>query len=1186
MEQCFGHSIYRYQEVSHLNVRGNIWILLLIAMFASYIDSFAQTIVAQQNGRFRICKGSITDSDKASNKSDYEHNENSTLTLSIPDAKSITLKFGSFCTEKDNDVLRIFDGKDTFAPLLGTWSGNVGPGSISSSDSVITMHFKSDKSISCSGWKAQVVVQTIKPTPIKFNQSATGTSKPSCKDSVIKIATDVAIPCDSFNVSNTQITGPNSPVLSKIKALNCVNGKSTLFEMTISNRLTLNGSYKINHSHGYKDFCDSTYFLQSSFNFSITNCPILVELQSNKDTICKGDCLQLTLKVTGGDSTKYKYYWTPSSVVGKGPHTQCLTSNRKYTIKVDDGASVPGYDTLDIVVLDPPKAQQDTSVCYYSNNFLLKSSPSGGTWKGPGIVNAKTGEFKPNAVWGTVKVWYQIGSCADTVAITVNAPYNYENVFCPNKSAFPLYWYGPAGGSWTGPKVTSAGLFTPDTAGTYVVTYEWKGCKSTKTVFVQSIKVPERDTVCESVTGATLTFSPKGLYPNYFAGLTNYYTGTYNPSLMGGPKDYRIIYQAQGGCRDTTVVTVLPSDAGLNDTFCPTAGNQILKTFRPITNYTWKSKGINGVGSIYNTSWWGQGKTNIDTLILKTSKCTDYKLVHVLPTKVLSPDTLVFCQEDTTTSFAQKGVKLSVPGGKWYGFGVVKNIAFDPRVTGVGTFLVRYSTKGCDDTLVVVVRNKPFIQMDTSICLNIKQLKLFKKDNNGVFWGVGIAKNSDLFLPAVSGPGKHIVFYKSSEGCGNQVSITVDTVPKIAFSSPTYFCNKDSSFDLIAMPIGGSWIGTGVQNNTLNPKLAMSGNHRLYYSLNVNACPAKDSLQVYVDLPLSVQISPSIDSACYGDILTLEATVNGGLIAYHELKWSHGQLGNKTYYTAKQTGELIAIARDGCSDPSMDTARILVHPRIWSKTLVSDSVCRGQKGWAFVTLGNGNPVKRSWSHDPQYIGDTLFAFADNRYRVTLIDKNSGCMGDTIVEIPGYKAIQAGFSIQTQNNEKCLTPLDANTVFFNQSTGGTSGTWHWGDGTSNPFVPNQNEIHTFAGTQSSYKVMLSIRNEGNCTDTATENICYKDTVIYYLPTAFTPNGDGINDRLDCAFWGTSEIQVRIINRWGEIVFESTENNITWDGNYNGNPCMEGTYAMVIEYKGNKQGKRIAYSAVTLLRTKSQ
>lgn len=1149
-------------------------------------DAVSQTTIAQQNGRFRICKGTITDSDKALNRSDYDHNENSTLTLSIPGAKSITLNFSSFCTEKDNDILRIFDGKDTFAKLIGAWSGNVGPGNISSTDSQVTLHFISDKSIKCSGWKASVVIQTIKPSPFKFLQASVGISLPSCKDSTIKLATDFAIPCDSVNLNNTSMSGPKGAKITKIKALNCSNGLSKLFELTVTGGLTLNGLYKITHQHGYRDYCDSVYFLQSLYNFSISNCPILVDLKSNKDTICKGDCVKLTLTATGGDSTKYKYTWTPAGLSGKGPITQCLNVNRKYTIKLEDGSSVPGYDTIDIVVLDPPKAQSDTSVCYYNPNFKLRATPMGGTWKGPGIVNAQTGEFKPNAVWGTVKVWYQIGSCADTVAVTVSAPYNYENVFCPNKNAFPLYWYGPAGGSWTGPKVNAAGLFTPDTAGTYVLTYEWKGCKSTKTVFVQSIKVPERDTVCESATAATLKFSPKGLYPNYFVGLTNYYTGTYNPSLMGGPKDYRIIYQAQGGCRDTTIVTVLPSDAGLNDTFCPTAGNQILKTFRPITNYTWKSKGINGIGDSYSLDWWSQGKSNIDTLILQTSKCVDFKLVHILPIQVISPDTLVFCREDTTKSFVSKGVKLSVPGGKWYGLGVVNNVAFDPRITGVGKFKVRYSNKGCEDTLVVVVRDKPLIQMDTSICLNIKQIKLFKKDNNGVFWGVGIAKNSDLFLPAVSGPGKHTIYYNSSEGCFNQLSVSVDTVPKIVFSSPTYYCSKDSFFALDAKPTGGSWIGPGIQFSSLNPKLAKSGNHRLHYSLNVNACPAKDSLQVYIDSPLTIQISPSIDSACYGDILTLEASVTGGLIAFRELNWSHGQLGNKTYYTAKQTGELIAIARDGCSDPTMDTAKILVHPRIWSKTLVSDTVCRGQKGWAFVTLGNGNPVKRSWFHDPQYMGDTLFAFADNRYRVNLTDQNTGCIGDTIIEIAGYKAIQAGFLIQTQNNEKCLTPLDANTVFFNQSTGGTSGTWHWGDGTSNPFLPNQNEIHTFAGTQSSYKVMLSIRNEGNCTDTAIEDICYKDTVIYYLPTAFTPNGDGINDRLDCAFWGTSEIQVRIINRWGEIVFESTENNITWDGNYNGNPCMEGTYAMIIEYKGNKQGKRIAYSTVTLLRTKSQ
>ncbi|MEY3096437.1 MAG: hypothetical protein RL647_27, partial [Bacteroidota bacterium] len=226
-------------------------------------DAVSQTTIAQQNGRFRICKGTITDSDKALNRSDYDHNENSTLTLSIPGAKSITLNFSSFCTEKDNDILRIFDGKDTFAKLIGAWSGNVGPGNISSTDSQVTLHFISDKSIKCSGWKASVVVQTIKPSPFKFLQASVGISLPSCKDSTIKLATDVAIPCDSVNLNNTSMSGPNAAKITKIKALNCSNGLSKLFELTVTGGLTLNGLYKITHQHGYRDYCDSVYFLQS-----------------------------------------------------------------------------------------------------------------------------------------------------------------------------------------------------------------------------------------------------------------------------------------------------------------------------------------------------------------------------------------------------------------------------------------------------------------------------------------------------------------------------------------------------------------------------------------------------------------------------------------------------------------------------------------------------------------------------------------------------------------------------------------------------------------------------------------------------------------------------------------------------------------------------------------------------------
>ena len=1145
----------------------------------------SQTIVKQQNGRFRICKGSVTDSDGGMNKSDYDHNENTTLTISIPGAKSITLKFSSFCTEKDNDVLRIFDGKDTSATLIGKWSGNTGPGTVVSKDSFITLHFKSDKSIACSGWKAQVVISMITPVAVKFSQPSPTIPVPNCKDSIFRFVLDQPIPCDSFFLSNTTLTGPSSPSIKQITAINCSKGLTQLIEIKTQSGLYLNGQYTLTHKHGYRDFCDSIYPLSSVYKFSITNCPIVVSLKSDKDTICKGDCVKITLSAIGGDSSKYTYTWTPSSLSGKGPFTRCLTSNQRYIVKVQDGSSTPGSDTIDIVVLAPPSAQQDTEVCYYNNNFKLRATPPGGTWKGPGIVNGATGEFKPSLVYGATKVWYQIGSCTDTMIVTVWAPWNLENMFCPSKSTVPLYWYGPPGGTWTGPKTTSAGIFKPDTAGKYTLTYTWKGCTSPKTVYVQAIVVPKFDTVCESAVNAKLKFSPIGLYPQYFAGLTNYYYGTYEPSLMGGPKNYNILYISVNGCRDTTRLTVLPSDAGLNDTFCPSAGKQTLKSFRPNTNYTWKGKGINGLGNIYDPSWWKTGKSNIDTLTLTTPRCQDKKFVYIINNQILQPDTLFFCQEDTTSLIKNKGVITSIAGGTWSGPGIVKKLSFNPQITGPGLFKIIYSSKGCDDTLLVVVRTKPLIQLDTSICLIDKPITLYKKDSKGIFWGNGITNSTGIFSPSKSGRGKQIINYRASTGCLNTVNIFVDTVPIIKFNSPTFFCSKDSLFALQAQPLGGIFSGTGVIGSNINPKLARLGNLKIYYKLNLNACAAKDSMPFVVNTPLSVSVTPQNDSVCYGTIVTLTGSINGGIVANQKLNWSHGQIGLKTFYIGNKSGNLIITGSDGCSDNVSDTAKIHVYPRIWSLVSVSDTVCRGLNGWAHVKLGNGNPFKTSWAHDPSIKRDTLIAPADNRYRVTITDRKTGCFGDTTIEIPGYQAIQAGFSIQKSTNTECLTPLDQTATFFNQSTGGTRGIWKWGDGKTTQFDPIINPTHTFDGLQTSYRVMLAIENDGGCKDTAWEDICYHDTIFAFIPNAFSPNGDGINDELDCQLYGATETTVYIMNRWGEIVFESTKTSQRWNGDSAGKPCPEGVYAVVVEFKGNHQAKRVLSSSVTLLRPKS-
>jgi len=175
------------------------WFFIGIIIFTNILHG--QSIFTMQNGHFRICDGKVTDSDNGKTKGTYDHNENYTFTLSIPGASKISLKFNSFCTEKDNDILRIFDGKDTNATLLGKYSGSNNPGTVSSSDSFITLHFISDKSVSCSGWEAELIRKIVPPKAVVLTLK----NVVKCSDSIITIVLDQAIDRDSMNLTNTEI---------------------------------------------------------------------------------------------------------------------------------------------------------------------------------------------------------------------------------------------------------------------------------------------------------------------------------------------------------------------------------------------------------------------------------------------------------------------------------------------------------------------------------------------------------------------------------------------------------------------------------------------------------------------------------------------------------------------------------------------------------------------------------------------------------------------------------------------------------------------------------------------------------------------------------------------------------------------------------------------------------------------
>lgn len=135
---------------------------------------------------------------------------------------------------------------------------------------------------------------------------------------------------------------------------------------------------------------------------------------------------------------------------------------------------------------------------------------------------------------------------------------------------------------------------------------------------------------------------------------------------------------------------------------------------------------------------------------------------------------------------------------------------------------------------------------------------------------------------------------------------------------------------------------------------------------------------------------------------------------------------------------------------------------------------------------------------------------------------------------------------------------------------------------------------YAGTwwNTSYTSPITVEEEGQYIATAMyQNCFYRDTInvafedcemSLNIPNVFTPNGDGINDLFVLEGANVNSINVQILNRWGQVVFESNDMNISWDGKTRDNrTCPAGTYFYVIMVKNETRSKHFNGS-VTLLR----
>jgi gliding motility-associated-like protein len=123
-------------------------------------------------------------------------------------------------------------------------------------------------------------------------------------------------------------------------------------------------------------------------------------------------------------------------------------------------------------------------------------------------------------------------------------------------------------------------------------------------------------------------------------------------------------------------------------------------------------------------------------------------------------------------------------------------------------------------------------------------------------------------------------------------------------------------------------------------------------------------------------------------------------------------------------------------------------------------------------------------------------------------------------------------------------------------------------------------NTWAGI--TYTVSLIIQNNLGCYDTLSKQITKLQSCYIAVPNAFTPNGDGKDDYLyPLNAFSATNLEFRIFNRYGQLVFETRDWTNKWDGTINGKQQPAGTYVWTLRYTDAASGKNFFMKGTSVL-----
>jgi gliding motility-associated-like protein len=400
--------------------------------------------------------------------------------------------------------------------------------------------------------------------------------------------------------------------------------------------------------------------------------------------------------------------------------------------------------------------------------------------------------------------------------------------------------------------------------------------------------------------------------------------------------------------------------------------------------------------------------------------------------------------------------------------------------------------------------------------------------------------------------GTYTVTITDTNGCETQNSITltepdsleIDTIIGIVHC----LGGSDGSIDLI--PSGGiaPYDYLWSTNETTS---GISDLNAGFYSATVtdeNGCEQYITVELEDGYQLETEMD-SVNVSCHNFAdAEAEVTPTNGLAPY-DYAWSNNV--QTALISPIDTGTYTVLVTDANDCEANDTVRITQPDSLLSEISGMDVTCfDGSDGEAYVTAQGGTePYLYEWTVDGA--SAEVSGLPIGTYSVTITDAQ-GCKSYETIEIEQPLPIWVVtdtpvYEISLGDEVEIITDYFAN--------GRSIATYEWtpSDGLDCDFCET-----TFASPIEETLYTLEITDDSGCKTDTSFIVKIKPDKVFYIPTAFSPNGDGNNDEFRVYALGVEDFLLQIHDRWGNLVFETRDIDEGWDGTYRGQKAESDVY----------------------------